>query len=248
MNVFDNLDDKEFASPRPAAHQEPATHKVWGSIGDGISSSTPSSEGGRPQAKVKGDIQFCESGSSSKASSVEERSAGPASASSAVPAERKVLNSGLKGEELYSLSVGSFKHKSGNCIPCAAFERPSGCAKGQNCEFCHVGHDKKGKAPRPRKGQRIQQRERLGKLMHEIAKAPHDFDPDKVVLPAFVERNENLKGRVLSRMQDVAEAAKSLHTVNHASRPDDGQPQLSPDEVARPDLLNATCAAYKFSL
>jgi len=49
---------------------------------------------------------------------------------------RKVLS---LSDQLGILSIGSMKHATGNCAPCAFFHTNArGCVQGRNCTFCHM--------------------------------------------------------------------------------------------------------------
>lgn len=55
-------------------------------------------------------------------------------------------------------SLGSIRHKTGNCSPCLFWFRQC-CTKGVNCDYCHIRHKgQKNKRIRPSKKTRMQMR------------------------------------------------------------------------------------------
>lgn len=52
--------------------------------------------------------------------------------------QRGTISSNTPAKPWSSWSVGSEKHHSGECVPCAWNWKPRGCINGAQCEFCHM--------------------------------------------------------------------------------------------------------------
>lgn len=67
-----------------------------------------------------------------------------------------------KGGALGSASAGSARHSSGRCKPCGWHHKPSGCFKGEACEFCHLCPE--GSLARWRRERRAGVKQRFGQV------------------------------------------------------------------------------------
>jgi len=102
----------------------------------------------------------------------------------------------------------------GTCTPCLFVGRGEGCRKGQQCEFCHVRHQRK-RRDRPCKGRRDRFYRVLETIHAEIeqkaetlVKDPNWFDDYMEKLPGFVHNYPNMKSNIMQGF--IAHAEKVL--------------------------------------
>eukprot|EP00747_Dinoflagellata_sp_TGD_P105701 gnl/TRDRNA2_/TRDRNA2_169632_c1_seq12.p1 gnl/TRDRNA2_/TRDRNA2_169632_c1~~gnl/TRDRNA2_/TRDRNA2_169632_c1_seq12.p1 ORF type:complete len:250 (+),score=21.30 gnl/TRDRNA2_/TRDRNA2_169632_c1_seq12:101-850(+) len=104
---------------------------------------------------------------------------GPSDAGSSQKAgngPNKVLNENIvsaEGSE-HLWSVGSELHESNECKPCIWLRHPSGCNKGEGCNYCHLYHPK-SRRTRPSKEFRARCKNIVHQLDQEIPDDPRAF-------------------------------------------------------------------------
>mmetsp|Transcript_40596 Transcript_40596/g.88739 ORF Transcript_40596/g.88739 Transcript_40596/m.88739 type:complete len:307 (-) Transcript_40596:91-1011(-) len=104
-------------------------------------------------------------------------------------------------------SVGSDRHDENLCKPCLFVHTKVGCRSGADCTFCHFQHKRKSK-PRPCKGKRDRYRKLVARMEDMIEQNPDTLDEDLPELPPSIEANDDLKQKLLTRLQTHAEMVK----------------------------------------
>jgi hypothetical protein len=108
-------------------------------------------------------------------------------------------------------TIGSIGHYDRCCkSPCSFFQRPEGCTNGIYCSFCHFPHTQAGnqKKAKDGKARRMRYRKFKQRLMAEFDKSPNTFKLDLKALPAWLNRDDWLKGKLLQSMQNHMEQAR----------------------------------------
>lgn len=78
-------------------------------------------------------------------------------------------------------SKGSELHESGQCKPCHYVNTKTGCSNGEDCDFCHLSHQKKNR-PRPCKSKRTKCKKMAGLLDQVLAEDPNHLDETVTML------------------------------------------------------------------
>eukprot|EP00747_Dinoflagellata_sp_TGD_P105703 gnl/TRDRNA2_/TRDRNA2_169632_c1_seq4.p1 gnl/TRDRNA2_/TRDRNA2_169632_c1~~gnl/TRDRNA2_/TRDRNA2_169632_c1_seq4.p1 ORF type:complete len:254 (+),score=21.34 gnl/TRDRNA2_/TRDRNA2_169632_c1_seq4:101-862(+) len=129
---------------------------------------------------------------------------GPSDAGSSQKAgngPNKVLNENIvsaEGSE-HLWSVGSELHESNECKPCIWLRHPSGCNKGEGCNYCHLYHPK-SRRTRPSKEFRAKCKDLVAQLDERFPDDPQPFVEAARTMGKYMENI--LKGR-LTGQNDV---------------------------------------------
>lgn len=135
-----------------------------------------------------------------------------------------------------SASLGSAKHGSGQCKPCAWYHKPVGCAKGQACIYCHICDDKELKTRRKAKMAAL----RSGQTIHSPQNtfAERDLDMD-------MSESEMVTGAEPSLVQPILPIQLESLLPDAAAKvqapPSEWSDVSSPSDFALASPSTATC-------
>lgn len=135
-------------------------------------------------------------------------------------------------------SVGSRRHAEGTCTPCV-FEHAKvtmaglGCRNGKDCDFCHLSHTRKSKT-RPCKGKRDRYKKLLTRIESMINANPDTVMDVVASLPPSVERQQELKERLIAKFQKHADEVKEQRSPQHEHTNSGGQGQQEPTATPKP--------------
>lgn len=144
-------------------------------------------------------------------------------------------------------SKGSELHEAGQCKPCHYVNTKAGCSNGDQCDFCHLSHQKKNR-PRPCKSKRTKCKKMAGLLDQVLAEDPNQLDETVTMLATqggylrtVVKsklRNMQKDGEAPANVKDLLGKLKEIHdgttsTSTEAKPDDDGQPR-----ALKPGLLS----------
>mmetsp|Transcript_3648 Transcript_3648/g.13405 ORF Transcript_3648/g.13405 Transcript_3648/m.13405 type:complete len:611 (+) Transcript_3648:57-1889(+) len=94
-----------------------------------------------------------------------------------------------------------------------------GCLEGVLCRFCHFMHPAVSKIRlRPCKGKRERYRKLVNKLASRIDEDPEGFNAAELPIPASISDNPMLQARLLARLADHAEQAKTARQDRDSGR------------------------------
>eukprot|EP00930_Biecheleria_cincta_P038994 TRINITY_DN26811_c0_g1_i1.p1 TRINITY_DN26811_c0_g1~~TRINITY_DN26811_c0_g1_i1.p1 ORF type:complete len:270 (-),score=41.89 TRINITY_DN26811_c0_g1_i1:33-842(-) len=118
----------------------------------------------------------------------------------------------------YAWSVGSKGHEVGQCNPCMYLASASGCARGEECIFCHLAHDTSPKRTRCRPCKAT--RSRCKSILEELSEKYKD-DPDEKqqAMVQLMGKHPYMRGLLLGALQSDRQGYERDGVETEAQQP-----------------------------